>query len=190
MTTFRGPSFNLVEEISFEAFRFGAGIAGRTAPLLVKGAVCHWPAWQNWSFDKLADLCDAQGSEVVSGFQTGLTEQGATRKKVDLSVAPYLRDLGVAAMQPPNPERALLSVDRRARLSPGAVFSLDWSGMDFVPDRVYHSTMGHAGAPAATAARLSDAAPVAGFAQDLERLPTQLASRIDELLPHRWVLHG
>ena len=35
------------------------------------------------------------------------------------------------------PERALLSVDRRSRLSPGETFRLDWSRMDFTPDRVY-----------------------------------------------------
>ena len=61
----RGPVFRLVDECAFEAFEFGAGIAARTTPLLVKGAVRHWPAWENWSFDKLAALCDSRVAEVV-----------------------------------------------------------------------------------------------------------------------------
>jgi len=138
MTTFRGPSFQLVEQVSFEEFEFGAGIAGRATPLLVKGAVRHWPAWENWSFNNLADLCDTQASKVVSSFQTGLTEQGATRQRADLAVAPYLRELGRAAQVPPSdPARALLSLARRARLVPGEPFLLNWSRMDFIPDRVY-----------------------------------------------------
>ena len=97
MKPFRGPSFRLVDELPFETFEFGATVAARTTPLLVKGAVRHWPAWQNWGFDKLADLCDAKGAEVVSSFQTGLTEQGMTRQRVDLAVSPYLRELGRGA---------------------------------------------------------------------------------------------
>ena len=137
MKTFRGPSFRLVDEIPFDTFEFGATVATRTTPLLVKGAVRHWPAWQNWAFDQLADLCDAGGAEVVSSFQTGLTEQGTTRQRVDLAVAPYLRELGRAAARPAPSAAALLDPDRRARLAPGTAFHLDWSRMNFTPDRVY-----------------------------------------------------
>lgn len=137
MNIVHGPSFRLVDECAFEAFRFGAGIATRTTPVLVKGAVRQWPAWENWSFDKLADLCDRRGAEVVSSFQTGLTEQGITRRRVDLAVAPYLRELGRAAGLPPHRAGALLDPQRRAQLAPGEHFTLDWSRMDFTPDRVY-----------------------------------------------------
>ena len=133
----RGPVFRLVDECAFEAFEFGAGIAARTTPLLVKGAVRHWPAWENWSFDKLADLCDSRGAEVVSSFQTGLTEQGVTRRRANLAVAPYLRELGRAAAMPPRVAGALLDPERRAQIAPGERFPLDWSRMNFTPDRVY-----------------------------------------------------
>jgi len=105
---------------------------------LVKGAVRHWPAWENWSFDKLAALCEARAANLVSSFQTGLTEQGATRPRAELAVAPYLRELGRAALLPPaDPRRALLSLERRAGLAPGESFLLNWARMDFTPDRVY-----------------------------------------------------
>ncbi len=58
----RGSAFRLVDECAFEAFEFAAGIAARTTPLLFKGAVRHWAAWENWSFDKLADLCGSRGA--------------------------------------------------------------------------------------------------------------------------------
>ena len=133
----RGPAFHLVDECALEAFEFEAGIAARATPLLVKGAVRHWPAWENWTFDKLADLCDSRGDQVVSSFQTGLTEQGVTRRRADLAVAPYLRELGRAAAMPPRAAGALLDPRRRAQLAPCEHFMLDWSRMDFTPDRVY-----------------------------------------------------
>lgn len=140
MSAFRGPEFTLVEEIPFEAFEFGAGVAARTTPLLVKGAVRHWPAWDNWTFEKLAARCDAADAAhqgIVSRFQTGLTEQGATRPARHLAVAPYLRELGRAALQAPPPDKGLLSLARRECLAAGEVFFLDWSRMDFTPDRLY-----------------------------------------------------
>jgi lysine-specific demethylase 8 len=137
MPRFRGPAFTLVDEIAFEDFEFGAGVAGRTAPLLVKGAVRHWPAWDNWAFDKLATQCEAADSGLVSRFQTGLTEQGATRPARHLAVAPYLRALGEAALTPPPAGKGLFTAERRAALATGESFFLDWSRMDFTPDRLY-----------------------------------------------------
>ncbi len=143
MPPFRGPAFTLVDEIPFAQFEFEAGVAARTTPLLVKGAVRHWPAWENWGFDKLAALCDANASTaaesagVVSRFQTGLTEQGATRPARHLPVAPYLRELDAAANISPPPGKGLLSVERRAQLKKDETFYLDWSRMDFTPDRLY-----------------------------------------------------
>jgi lysine-specific demethylase 8 len=141
MTPFRGPAFTLADEIRFEDFEFGAGVAARSTPLLVKGAVRHWPAWDNWAFDTLAARCDeAQSKEsagIVSRFQTGLTEQGSTRPARHLAVAPYLRELGVAAQTPPPPDKGLFTPARRAALAKDETFYLDWSRMDFTPDRLY-----------------------------------------------------
>ena len=141
MPPFRGPAFALVDEIPFAQFEFGASVTARTTPLLVKGAVRHWPAWENWGFDKLAALCDAdaaaESAGVVSRFQTGLTEQGATRPTRYLPVAPYLRELDAAAKIPPPPGKGLLTTERRAQLAKDETFYLDWSRMDFTPDRLY-----------------------------------------------------
>ena len=135
MRPYIGPSFRLVEEVSFDAVEFGAGVAARDAPLLVKGAVRHWPAWEKWSFGNLAHMCEADTSAHRASFQTGLTEQGATRQRVNRDVSPYLREL--AAARRPDPARALLHPERRAELQAGERFHLDWSRMDFTPDRTY-----------------------------------------------------
>ena len=48
-----GPEFELVEQVAVEDLPAG-GFGRRTRPLLVKGAVRMWPAWERWSFERLA----------------------------------------------------------------------------------------------------------------------------------------
>lgn len=133
-----GPTFERIEEVAFADFELlHASMAKRDRPLLVKGAVRHWPAWDNWAFECLAAHCDAQPHDVIARFQTGLTEQGATRPALHLPVAPYLRELGQAALRQGDEGKALLSRDTLAQAAPGDRFHLDWSRMNFTPDRTY-----------------------------------------------------
>ena len=134
---FTGPSFERIDEVAFADFELGAHVATRSRPLLVKGAVKHWPAWDNWSFEKLAATCDAQPREVVARFQTGLTEQGETRPALHQPVAPYLRALDRAAIEQAGAGKTLLPLDKLQATPPGEHFHLDWSRMDFTPDRTY-----------------------------------------------------
>jgi lysine-specific demethylase 8 len=136
-TVFSGPEFSFAEECAAEEFRFDATVAARRTPLLVKGAVCDWPAWERWDFDRLAALCEAQGDGVSASFQTALTEQGRTRPRQEQDVAPYLRELGRLARIPPPADKGLLPESRRAMLAPGETFRLDWSRMDYEPVRTY-----------------------------------------------------
>src|SRR5437016_5901905 len=99
MATIAGPTFNLVEEISWEELERGGGFSPRKMPLLIKGAVKMWPAWQRWSFDSLSQLRRPDGSDVVFRFQNGLVEQGVTSQPLDLPIPPYLRELAQAAEQ-------------------------------------------------------------------------------------------
>ena len=134
---YEGPSFQLVDEISWDDLVSRGGFGPRTEPLLIKGAVKAWPAWTNWSFDSLADLKKPDGSEVVATFQDGLVEQGVTKKPPQLPVAPYLRELSAAAHATPQ-GTGLLSTERKAMLKRGEEFRLDWSHMSsFAPNRVY-----------------------------------------------------
>jgi hypothetical protein len=134
---FTGPSFERIDEVAFADFELGAQVATRSRPLLVKGAVKHWPAWDNWSLEKLAATCDAQPREVVARFQTGLTEQGETRPALHQPVAPYLRALDRAAAEQAGSGKTLLPLDRLQATAPGERFHLDWSRMNFTPDRTY-----------------------------------------------------
>ncbi len=138
-----GPQFEFVDEVAWDELAASGGFGRRTRPLLVKGAVRAWPAWERWSFDRLADLRKPDGSEAVARFITGVVEQGATREQYDAPVGPYLRELArtadrAAAM--PRPDAGLLSDRRRATLRQDDRFRLDWAYLNtFVPDRVYLS---------------------------------------------------
>jgi hypothetical protein len=134
-----GPEFDFVDEVRWDQVR-GAGFGGRTRPVLVKGAVTAWPAWERWSFERFADLRKPDGSEPHAEFYTGLLEQGATREIFTAPIGPYMRDLDRASRRPRRRDVGLLSDDRRARLGGGSGFRLDWSYLTtFAPDRVYLS---------------------------------------------------
>lgn len=136
--SYRGPTFRLVEEVSWEELERRGGFAPRPLPLLVRGAAKRWPAWERWTFERLAELRNADGSEVVTSFQNGLTEQGATRKPLIQPVAPYLRELARQAADPARTEQGLLPARRHRQLRAGESFHLDWSYLkSFEPDRVY-----------------------------------------------------
>ena len=135
-----GPEFEFVDQVAVEDLHT-SGFGRRNRPLLVKGAVRMWPAWERWSFEQLAALRKPNGSEAVARFITGVVEQGATREQFDAPVGPYLRQLArTAGPAARNPDAGLLSDRRRAGLRPGDRFRLDWSHLQsFVPDRVYLS---------------------------------------------------
>ncbi len=141
MSTYTGPSFQLVDTISIDELNAQGGFQPRTRPLLVKGAVKQWPAWERWSFNQLADLKRADGSEVVSSFQNGLVEQGVTKEPLDLSVSPYLRELEVEAAKIRAEWRddVGLCPDRVWKsLKPDERFHLNWDHMQsFVPNKLY-----------------------------------------------------
>jgi hypothetical protein len=138
-----GPEFEFVDEVRWDERTARDGFGRRARPVLVKGAVRAWPAWERWSFDRLAALRKPDGSEAVARFITGVVEQGATREQYDAPVGPYLRELAQAARRAtaaPDPDAGLLSDRRRADLRRGDRFRLDWSYLrTFVPDRVYLS---------------------------------------------------
>ncbi|MDB4988606.1 MAG: hypothetical protein JWN04_3784, partial [Myxococcaceae bacterium] len=109
-----------------------------------KGAVTPWPATERWTFEKLAQLRNADGSEVVSSFQNGLVEQGHTKAPIIQKVAPYLRELARVAEERAGStlERAgLLPAARHAALRAApehAPFRLDWSYLKtFEANRAY-----------------------------------------------------
>ena len=137
LSNFRGPSFQMVEEVPFEVFERDGGFTDRTTPILLKGAVRHWPAWENWTFDKLATQCDLNEKAIKAIFETALSEQGKTQEKGFLEVSPYLRSLDLAAQEGGNPDKGLLSLNRRATLDAKSRFHLDWARINFVPNKVY-----------------------------------------------------
>lgn len=128
MTTYMGPSFQLVDEITTEEF-VQRPRAEFHKPALLKGALKAWPAYQGWSFEHLAELRHSDGKEVVCRFQDGLVEQGATNPLPMLPVAPYMRELEQASRTPVPASAGLLSEARRKQLNPGERFTLDWSYM-------------------------------------------------------------
>lgn len=138
-----GPEFTFVDEVRWDELAATGGFGRRSGPVLVKGAVKAWPAWERWSFERLAELRKPDGSEAVARFITGVVEQGATREQFDAPVGPYLRELARTAAGAPaarRPDAGLLSDRRRDHLHPGDRFRLDWSYLkSFVPDRVYLS---------------------------------------------------
>jgi lysine-specific demethylase 8 len=132
-----GPTFGFVPEIPWDALRT-EGPKELKTPLLLKGAVKAWPAWENWTFEKLARLRRPGGDEVVCRFQEGLVEQGKTQPLPRLPVAPYLRELAEASLEAPRPPEGLLSNGRRGKLSPTDRFLLDWTHLRRLPpDRRY-----------------------------------------------------
>jgi hypothetical protein len=141
MTPILGPTFQRIDEIEWDELVRDGSLGPRHAPLLVKGAVRAWPAWERWSFPRLAALRRPDGSDIAFRFQNGLVEQGVTRQPLDLPVTPYLRELAGAAELAEGGRRddvGLCSYRRLQQLSKGAVFHLDWSHMkSFRPDRVY-----------------------------------------------------
>lgn len=141
MSTYRGPQFQQVETVDWHDLEASGGFKPRSRPLLVKGAVKHWPASQNWTFEKLAGLRRTDGSEVVTSFQNGLVEQGVTREPVIQAVAPYLRKLAdaAAAISGSNiDDIGLLPNHRRKALAANEQFQLDWSYLKtFHADKVY-----------------------------------------------------
>ncbi|UUZ67411.1 cupin-like domain-containing protein [Polaromonas sp. P2-4] len=74
-----GPSFELIEETTWEALARSGRQLPFSRPVLVKGGVQHWPAWKKWSFEFLAGVCEGQGSEAPVKFTDGLVEQGVTK---------------------------------------------------------------------------------------------------------------
>jgi lysine-specific demethylase 8 len=137
-----GPQFEFVDEVRWDELAARGGFGRRSRPLLVKGAVRAWPAWERWSFDRLSAMRQPDGSEAVARFITGVVEQGQTREQYDAPVGPYLRELarGAERAASSRPEAGLLPARRRAALGRGDRFRLDWSHLTtFVPDRVYLS---------------------------------------------------
>ena len=138
MTSYLGPTFQLVDTVTWEDLTRRGGFGPRKTPLLIKGAVHQWPAWERWSFERLAELRKPDGSEVVFRFQNGLVEQGVTRPPLDLPISPYIRDIGEQAKQPRRDDIGLVPYDRWKSITPGETFRLDWSYMkSFKADRVY-----------------------------------------------------
>lgn len=138
MNGYRGPTMTRIDEISWEELSRSRRLGPRARPLLVKGAVRAWPAWERWSFEALSQLRRPDGSEVVFRFQNGLVEQGVTRPPLDLPIGPYISELARSAGRPAPEEAGLLSRRRFESLAPGERFHLDWSHMStFEPDRVY-----------------------------------------------------
>ena len=72
MASYIGPSFEFVDTIAWEDLQRQGGFGPRRTPLLIKGAVKAWPAWQRWSFESLSELRRQDGSDVVFRFQNGL----------------------------------------------------------------------------------------------------------------------
>lgn len=141
MTTYLGPLFREVETVHWRDLKARGGFKPCSGPLLVKGAVEQWSASQNWTFEKLAELRRADGSEVVTSFQNGLVEQGVTREPVIQPVAPYLRKLAASAASIRNTrieDIGLLPNRHRLALADGEPFHLDWSHLKtFTADEVY-----------------------------------------------------
>lgn len=136
--TDQGPLFQLVDEVQWEDLERSGGFGPRNRPLLVKGAVRAWPAWEKWSFEHLSELRHPDGADPVVKFQQGLVEQGSTRARPNMPVSPYLRELAQVAKQPRVDDIGLLSNQRRAKLKKGDFFALDWSYLQsFTPDRLY-----------------------------------------------------
>lgn len=138
-TAYAGPSFERVEEVTWSDLTARGGFGPRTSPILVKGAVTAWPAHERWTFERLAALRRADGSDVVFRFQNGLVEQGVTREPLDLPVGPYIQRLA-DSRRPRAEQNGLLPYAQWSNTRPGERFHLNWAHMQtFTADRVYLS---------------------------------------------------
>ena len=134
----RGPDFTLMEETTWDALQKSGRTWPFAQPLLVKGGVKHWRAYSQWSFESMADLCESDASRVPAKFTDGLVEQGQTKGRPYLPVAPYLRELGKVALDTPDPAAGLLPLNRRQALQAGERFYLNWAHMQsFKPTTLY-----------------------------------------------------
>jgi hypothetical protein len=84
----KGPSFELIEETTWEELKRTGRRQPFDKPVLVKGGIHHWPAWKKWSFEFLADVCAGKGSEVPVKFTDGLVEQGVTKGRPSFRSSP------------------------------------------------------------------------------------------------------
>ena len=135
-----GPQFELIEETTWDALKQSGRQWPFDRPVLVKGGVKHWLAFQHWTFDYLVDLCESSASEAPVKFTDGLVEQGVTKGRPFLPVAPYLRALGQAALNATDPAAGLLPYARleEIRRQPGVRFQLNWAHMQsFKPTTLY-----------------------------------------------------
>ena len=139
-----GPRFELIEETSWQTLKDTGRHWPFKRPVLVKGGIKDWPAFQKWSFEHLAEVCDSAASGMSAApvkFTDGLVEQGVTKGRPFLPVAPYLRTLGQTALTPPDPDRGLLPLARLNQLrssSPKQRFHLNWAHMQsFRPTTLY-----------------------------------------------------
>ncbi len=144
---YAGPSFRRVEEMPWEEFaRRGERLGTRVRPLLIKGAIRHWPATQRWTFERLAQLRRRDGSEVRTRFQIGIAEQGASRPDVIQPIGPYLLSLARAqreAFAAGDDRRGLLPAHRHAQLSSDESFRLDWSYLKTLPEDQPYISLWH-----------------------------------------------
>jgi len=141
MSNYVGPQFRQVDEVQWDELEARGGFRPGSRPLLVRGALRDWPASRRWTFEQLALLRRADGSEVVTSFQNGLVEQGVTREPVLQPTAPYLRALAQAAADiraDRIDDIGLLPNRRRRELAPAESFTLNWAYLKtFAADRVY-----------------------------------------------------
>jgi hypothetical protein len=135
-----GPSFQVIEETTWEQLEASGRQLPFERPVLVKGGVKQWPAFSKWSFEHLAKVCESKGSEAPVKFTDGLVEQGVTKGRPFLPVAPYLRELGKQSLATPDPAAGLLPKARleQLRQQPGERFHLNWAHMQsFKPTTLY-----------------------------------------------------
>jgi Cupin-like domain len=141
MSAYQGPAFQLVDTVSVDELNAAGGFQPRDRPLLVKGAVKQWPAWDKWGFDSLAQLKRPDGGDVVASFQNGLVEQGVTREPVWQPIAPYLAGLDQAARNIRESWRddvGLCPDKVWKNVKPGEEFHLNWAHMSsFAPNEIY-----------------------------------------------------
>lgn len=134
---YTGPSFERVEEVEWEDLVRRGGFGPRALPILVKGVVRSWPAYERWTFQRLAALRKPDGSEVMFRFQNGLVEQGSTRQPLDLPIGPYLRKLAESP-RAESDSSGLLPYAQWKQIGFGERFHLNWAHMNsFEADRVY-----------------------------------------------------
>lgn len=117
-----GPTFTKAPEGTIDEI---ARARRDLRPILIRGAIRAWPAFERWSFEYLADQCAGVSTKV----QGGLIEQGASKPVVEASVTNYVRGLG----QRSEVARGFVSDERLAALGPDEPFQLDWSRMAFEP---------------------------------------------------------